>query len=102
MKHQKKAVTLVELLVWITISMILMASVGVFLSSWLKNIFVQEKSIENLFSINDFFDKLNTSIKNIKNKNEIEIKNNSDFDSIIFRKKQDYNNDWFTYIWTTK
>jgi|GEM_PF-2802161 hypothetical protein len=54
---------------------------------------MQEKSIENLFSINDFFDKLNTSIKNIKNKNEIEIKNNSDFDSIIFRKKQDYNND---------
>lgn len=102
MKHQKKAVTLVELLVWITISMILMASVGVFLSSWLKNIFVQEKSIENLFSINDFFDKLNTSIKNIKNKNEIEIKKSSDFDSIIFRKKQDYNNDWFTYIWTTK
>lgn len=104
MKHQKKAVTLVELLVWITISMILMASVGVFLSSWLKNIFVQEKSIENLFSINDFFDKLNTSIKNIKNKNEIEIKkiSDSDFDSIIFRKKQDYNNDWFTYIWATK
>lgn len=102
MKHQKKAVTLVELLVWITISMILMASVGVFLSSWLKNIFVQEKSIENLFSINDFFDKLNTSIKNIKNKNEIEIKKISDFDSIIFRKKQDYNSDWFTYIWTTK
>lgn len=102
MKHQKKAVTLVELLVWITISMILMASVGVFLSSWLKNIFVQEKSIENLFSINDFFDKLNTSIKNIKNKNEIEIKKIPDFDSIIFRKKQDYNSDWFTYIWTTK
>lgn len=102
MKHQKKAVTLVELLVWITISMILMASVGVFLSSWLKNIFVQEKSIENLFSINDFFDKLNSSIKNIKNKNEIEIKKISDFDSIIFRKKQDYNSDWFTYIWTTK
>ena len=75
MKHQKKAVTLVELLVWITISMILMASVGVFLSSWLKNIFMQEKSIENLFSINDFFDKLNTTIKNLKNKNEIEIKN---------------------------
>ena len=43
-KYSRIAFTLIELVVWITISMLLMVSVGIFVSSWMSNITLQKKS----------------------------------------------------------
>lgn len=90
----KKAITLVELIVWISISMILMISIGIFASSWLSNIFLQEKNMWNLLDINDFSKKIKNNLDNIEKNEKILT------DWIIFKRKTEYNLWWFSYIWT--
>ena len=53
-KSRKTAFTLVELIVWITISIILMVSVWVFVGSGIKSITLQEKIIEDGAKILDW------------------------------------------------
>jgi hypothetical protein len=66
----KKAFSLVELLVWIMISMILMVWVWVLVSGWINNIVTQDKILENTadfreFSKNnlDLFSRINTRLE---------------------------------------
>lgn len=90
----KKALSLVELIVWVTISMLIMVSIWVFLSSWLKNIFIQEKSIWNILEINDFYDYLQKTVWNFDKNLEI-----FEWESTIFQRKTEYDEWWFSFIW---
>ncbi len=68
-KNKIKAFSLVELIVWITISMLLMVSIWVFVNSGMKNIFLQQKSLEFASNINDFSNTLYETFSNIHNFN---------------------------------
>lgn len=94
MKIEKNALTLVELLISITISMLIMVSIWVFTSSWLSNLFLQEKSIWNIFYINDFIKETKNAFDFMDSKSKILT------NGIIFKRKTEYEKWWFSYIWT--
>lgn len=96
MKKTKKAVTLVELIVWVSLSMLLMVSIWIFTSSGLSNLFLQEKSIWNIFSINKFIEETKNTLDNIDSESQILT------NWIIFKRKTEYDEGWFAYIWTTE
>ena len=62
----KKAITLIELIVWVSISMLLMLSIWIFTSSGISNLFLQEKNIWNNISINNFFTEAKKNLDNIE------------------------------------
>ena len=93
----KKAFTLIELIVWITISMVLMVSVGVFVSSWMQNIFSQQEVLENTDDFTYFSNKLQTSFNLIQSWS---FAPESTASWIIFKRWQSYWNGGFSYIWT--
>lgn len=92
-----KAFSLVELIVAVSISIMVMASVWVFVSSGLKNIFLQKNSISNSIEINYFSDKIYENFDNIKNSWSIAF--NSSW--ILFERKKSFGNWWFSYIWVS-
>lgn len=92
----KKAITFVELIVSITISIIIMTSIWVFINSWLRNIFIQEKNISSSLSINNFFYELKNTLDKFEKKYKISANN------IIFKRETEYNNWGFSFIWTTQ
>ena len=94
----RKWFTLVEILVWISISMILMVSVWVLISWWIKNITNQEKTIENTWNFSNFENKLNNYFQNIDT-NFIPITTSS---WIILKVNKNYDEWGFIYIWETK
>lgn len=94
-KKITKAFSLVELIVWITISMILMVSIWIFISSWMQNIYLQKKSIENSYYLNDFASDLYGSFWSLSNTWQISII----WDWIIFKRNQEFDKWWFSYIW---
>ena len=87
--------TLVELVVGITISMLLMVSIGIFVSSWLKNINLQKKVLD---------DNSNTSSdiifleKNILNSKKY-ISNIWSYTWILLRQNKYFDKWGFSYIW---
>lgn len=46
MKKNKNAFTLVEMIVWVSITLVLMISVWIFVSSWMKNITIQKQILD--------------------------------------------------------
>jgi len=96
-KNKIKAFSLVELIVWITISMLLMVSIWVFVNSWMKNIFLQQKSLEFASNINDFSNTLYETFSNIHNSWSIHLTSSW----IIFKSKMDFSKWWFTYVWSS-
>ena len=70
--NNKKAFTLIELIVWITISMLLMVSVGLFISGWMKNILSQQKIIENTNNLTEFSSKIYSNF-NIIDKSDFSV-----------------------------
>lgn len=94
MKNEKKALTLVELLVWITISILLMVSVWIILSSGIKNIFLQEKSISNSLEINDFYNEILEAMSNFSGNLE------EKWNWIIFKRETEFDKWGFSFIWT--
>ena len=90
----KKAITLIELIVWVSISMLLMLSIWIFTSSGISNLFLQEKNIWNNISINNFFTEAKKNLDNIEKSSEI-IQN-----WVIFKRKTEFNDGWFSFIWT--
>lgn len=96
-KNKIKAFSLVELIVWITISMLLMVSIWVFVNSGMKNIFLQQKSLEFASNINDFSNTLYETFSNIQNSWSI----NQTSSWIIFKSKMDFSRWWFTYVWSS-
>ena len=88
------AFTLVELIVWVTISMLLMVSVWLILSSWIQNILKQEKVI----SSNENF---SAGFQNIY-KNFDSVEDNYIFSSnsgTLFQSKNYFQKIWFAYFW---
>lgn len=96
-KNKIKAFSLVELIVWITISMLLMVSIWVFVNSGMKNIFLQQKSLEFASNINDFSNTLYETFSNIHNSGSINLTSSW----IIFKSKMDFSKWWFTYVWSS-
>lgn len=92
-----KAFTLIELVVWITISMMLMVSVGIFVNNWMANIIIQQKVIENTGNLTDFTSDIHTSINLMNSWTLSPIKTLS---WILFKREKDLWNWWFSYIWT--
>jgi hypothetical protein len=99
----KKAFTLVELLVWIWISVILMLSVWIFVSNWIWNILNSQKSLENSSDFIEFLWEVNTSI-NLLDKN-FSFNSNSGVTKtsswIIFKRWKEFSNWGFNYLWET-
>ncbi len=93
----KNAFSLIELIVWITISMLLMVSVGIFITNWMNNIFIWQKTLENTDEIINFTNILNKSIGLIQTWSFAPINTSS---GIIFKRWQNFWDGWFSYIWT--
>ncbi len=88
------AFTLVELIVWVTISMLLMVSVWIILSSWIQNILKQEKIISTSENFSAWF-------QNMYN-NFDWVENNYIFYSqswALFQSKNYFQKIWFWYLW---
>jgi hypothetical protein len=92
-----KAFSLIELIVWITISMLLMVSVWVFISSGMKNIFAWQKVLENISDFTNFTDNLNKNIHLIQS-GSFSPTNTPSW--ILFKRWQNFSDWWFSYIWT--
>lgn len=91
---KNKWFTLVELIVWVTISAILMISIWIFASSWMNNIFTQQKVLDNLDYINSFWNKLNLNFI---------ISDNSKFNIltstwVLFKRNQNFDRWGFSII----
>ncbi len=93
----KKWFTLIEVLVWVSISTILMISIWALISWWIKNVTTQEKSFDDndnylVFEnkINDIFSRIDKNFTPQKTTSWVILKINSNFDE-----------GWFTYIWST-
>jgi hypothetical protein len=93
-----KAFTLIELVVWITISMMLMVSVGIFVNNWMANILTQQKVIENTTKLTDFTSNLHTAINLMQSWSIFPVKTAS---WIIFKRNKNLWEWGFSYIWTT-
>jgi len=90
----KNAFTLVELLVGITISILLMTSIGVFVSSWMSNIVLQQKIVNNN-------QKFNTHISDIQ-----EMFKSAQWlvgiysSGVLLKTSQNFDRWGYSYIWT--
>lgn len=94
-KNKIIAFTLVELIVWVTISILLMVSIGVFTTSWMQNVFSQQESMNNISSVNNFSIYFYDSLLNYEKWQGIYIWDNN----LVFKSKRYNNKWWFTYIW---
>ncbi len=94
----KKAFTLIELVVWITISMLLMVSVGIFVNNWMANILTQQKVIENTTNLAEFTTNIHSAINLIDSWSIFPVKTLS---WVLFKRWVNLWEWWFTYIWTT-
>jgi hypothetical protein len=92
----KKAFTLIELVVWITISMILMVSVGIFVNNWMANIITQQKVIENTTNLTEFTSNIHTAI-NLMSSWTFQPQETSSW--IIFKRGKNLWEWWFSYVW---
>ena len=88
--------TLVEMIVWITISLILMLSVSMFVSSAIKNILIQQNVLENNDDFNDFINKIQINLNLINSWSFLPEKTSS---WIIFKRSKYFSDWWFSYIW---
>ena len=92
-----KAFSLIELIVWISISMLLMVSVWIFISNWMQNILSQTKVLENTDNFTDFSNELHSSFNLIQTWSFTPELTSS---WILFKRQASFWEWWFTYIWT--
>lgn len=92
----KSAFTLVELLVSISLTIILMLSITMFVTDWVKNIVTQEAIVSNN---SDFTDFKYTFLDNLSSTNKyLTWFTNSTW--ALFRADKNFSKWWFTYIWS--
>ncbi len=90
----KRAFTLVEMLVGITISMILMTSIWVFISSWMSNIAFQQK----ILSDNQSFTAHLWDIQElVSDSTHIAFSGST---GVLLKSTQNFDTWWYTYLWT--
>lgn len=92
-----KAFSLIELIIWITISMLLMTSIWVFVSSGMKNIFNWQRVLENTNSFSIFSDKL---INNLNLIQSWSLNFINTWSWMLLKRSLYFREWWFTYIWT--
>ncbi len=95
---KKSAFTLVEMIVGITISILLMTSIWVFVSSWMSNITLQKKVLDDNKQTSSDMLYLQKKIQNSK---QI-ISNIWTNTWILLRQNKDFDEGWFSYIWVTE
>lgn len=93
---KKLAFTLVELIVWITISMILMLWVGIFVGGWISNLTLQQKVLDNTSDFRFFSEELYNTFFRIDTYYTSPIFTNS---WILLKQNKEFDKWWFTYIW---
>lgn len=93
----KKAFTLIEVLVWISISTMLMISIWLLITGWIKNITEQWKVLNSWSNVSIFEDEIN-SILNLVNINYTPKFTNS---WIILKINNNFDKWWFVYLWYT-
>lgn len=96
-KNKINAFSLIELIVWITISMMLMVSIWVFVSSWMKNIFLQQKNQEFASDLNDLTTEIYETFSNIQNSWSLHLTASW----VIFKRNKVFSDWWFVYIWSS-
>ncbi len=96
--YSKKAFTLVELIVWITISMLLMVSIWVLVSSGMQNILKQQKIMDKNSLLNETVSDFYNGFENISN-SWWHIYSYQSW--AIFKINQSINKWWFAYLWLT-
>lgn len=96
---QKKAFSLIEMIIWISISVLLMVSVWIFVNSWMKTIFYGQKSIENMSELNYFVKDIYSSFEKMSTWSVIL---NTSWSWLLFKRNKLYNQGWFSYIWITE
>ena len=94
----KKAFSLVELIVWITISIILMVSVWVLISGWIANITRQEKVIKESSNYREFLKNAFSVFSSVSKKFDPIITSSW----VLLKTNQIYDNIWFSFIWVEK
>ena len=95
MEKSKKAFTLVELIVWITISIILMASVWVFVWDTLRTFYAQEKAIDSSINYLNFYKKIQNIFEVSYDDSSVNL-----FSSwVLFKLWKNYYKKWFSFIW---
>lgn len=93
---KNKAFTLVELIIWITISIILMTTITIFVSSWLKNINIQQKLLQDNYDSSYFFNDFENLSNSISKKSPIFSASSS---WMLLKIDKDLWKWWFTFIW---
>ncbi len=74
-----------------------MTSIWIFVSSWMQNLFLQQKSLENMSNIVDFSKELNTTISFAISSGSIE----KIWSWVVFKREKNYDYGGFSYIWTS-
>ena len=92
------AFTLVELVVVITISLLLMTSVGIFVSSGMQNILNQQKVLKNTGDFSSFIRNLYSHFEPASTPG---FNPQVTTDGIIIRRWLYFWDGWFSYVWTT-
>ena len=103
-----KAFSLVELIVWIVISMILMTWVWILVSWWINNIVSQDKIIQNTWDFREFskdslglFSRIDTSLEPVAlTSTTALLKVNKDYDNLWVSYIWEVNRDWFYCSWS--
>ena len=85
--------TLVELIVGITISMLLMVSVGIFVSTWMSNITLQKKVLDDNKKTSSDILYLQKNVLNSKKYISTSLT------WILLRQNKYFDKWWFSYIW---
>ena len=104
----KKAFSLVELIVWIVISMILMTWVWILVSWWITNIVMQDKIIQNTGDFREFskdslwlFSRIDTRLEPVWiTSTQALVKVNKDFNKLWVSYIGEVTKDWFYCSWT--
>lgn len=89
------AFTLVELLVSISLAIVLMTSISLFVTDWVKNITLQKNIVDNNWDFNDFKSVFSDNLNSL-NKYATWFTNST---WALFKANRNYSKWGFTYIW---
>lgn len=93
--QNRKAFTLIELIVWVTISIILMVSVSMFVSTWIQNILTQEKVLNDNPEFIDGMFELQNTLKRMDTSFTWSFSSTG----AVFKVEKEFNKWGFAFVW---